>query len=199
MKTLFVKRGLAKHARGKGGFTLTEMLVTMLILVLASSLLATGIPVAIDTYQKTVKSANAQAALSTTAMALRRELSLASYVTVEDNKIGYVSREEGCALSIQNTTSTETCRGLQKQYYKGVLDETKTIGELEKDGNPVELISNATVTDELLVKYKSATKTSNSAKTSNSVKLISLYVEDRAGNRLAGVDDFEILTRFEEE
>lgn len=193
MKTLFVKRGLVRHARGKGGFTLTEMLVTMLILVLASSLLATGIPVAIDTYQKTVKSANAQAALSTTATALRRELSLASYVTVEDNKIGYVSREEGCALSIQNTTNTETCRGLQKQYYKGVLDKTKTIGELEKDGNPVELISNATVTDELLVKYESA------AKTDNSVKLTSLYVVDRAGNKLAGVDDFEILTRFEED
>ena len=199
MKILSVKRVNRTRARAKGGFTLTEMLVTMLILVLASSLLATGIPVAIDTYQKTVKSANAQAALSTTATALRRELSLASYVTVEDNKICYVSREEGCTLSIQNTTDPDTCRGLQKQYYKGVLDDAKSIRDLETDGNPVELISNATVTDELLVKYGTDKPEDVwAAKTGNSIKITNLHVEDKAGNELARVDDFEILARFED-
>ena len=192
MKILSAKLGLPMRARDGGGFTLTEMLVTMLILVLASTLLATGIPVAIDTYQKTVRSANAQVALSTTITAMRRELSLASYVTVEDNKIGYVSREEGCTLSIQNATDVDTCRGLQKQYYKGVLDESKELSDLSTDGSPAELISNATITDELLVKYDSA------AATNNSIKLSKMYVEDKAGNKLASVTDFEILTRFED-
>ena len=38
--------------RDTAGFTLTEMLVTVLIMVLASTLLATGVPVAVDTYQR---------------------------------------------------------------------------------------------------------------------------------------------------
>lgn len=65
------------------GFTLTEMLVTTLILVLVSTLMATGIPAAIDTYQKVVMTSNAQMALSTTLSELRGELGLATRVEVK--------------------------------------------------------------------------------------------------------------------
>ena len=100
--------------RDTAGFTLTEMLVTVLIMVLASTLLATGVPVAVDTYQKTVNSANAQVALSTTLTVLRSEFGLATQIVTVDNNVYYRS-EEGIWATIRNPQNDES-RGLVKEY-----------------------------------------------------------------------------------
>jgi prepilin-type N-terminal cleavage/methylation domain-containing protein len=109
-KTLLGKRA---NKRGSAGFTLTEMLVTMLIMVLASTLLATGIPVAIDAYHKTVNSSNAQVSLSTTLTVLRSEIGTSSDVRIANNAIYYRS-EEGYWASIRNSNKYQ---GLEKVYY----------------------------------------------------------------------------------
>ena len=191
MRILSVKPKRWRRMRGAGGFTLTEMLVTMLILTLAATLLATGVPVAVDTYQKTVRSANAQVALSTTATALLSELSLASYADARNNKVCYVSREEGCALCIQNSDDS-ACRGLQKQYYTGNLADGVELSEDKKDGNPLALISNATITEDLTVAYDQVTKSADA------ITFTNLHVTDAAGNNLASVDEFKVLTRFKD-
>ena len=82
MKIRDVLRGKLKEKRG---FTLAEMLITMLILLMVSSVVAMGVPSAVRAYSKVVDAANAQLLLSTTVTQLRRELSLAKGVKLESN------------------------------------------------------------------------------------------------------------------
>ena len=81
--------------KNRGGFTLAETLLAVLILLLVSTIVATGIPVAARVYEKTVLSANAQSLLSTTVSALRDELGTAWDVEVADNVVTYYSADTG--------------------------------------------------------------------------------------------------------
>ncbi len=166
------------------GFTLTEMLVTLLIMTLASTLLATGVPVAVDTYHKTVNSSNAQLALSTTATVLRSELGLSTDVKIsaDESQVEYLDAK-GFWASIQNTSDSKTHRGLEKQYYKD-RDCTK------KDGSPYQLITDASITDALTVSFESVSKSANRVSFKN------LVVRDAQGNALASIESYEVLTRF---
>ena len=55
----------------QNGFSLAEMLVAILILLMVSSVVAGGVPAASNAYSKAVDAANAQVLLSTAATALR--------------------------------------------------------------------------------------------------------------------------------
>ena len=68
------------RSRSRAGFTLVEMMLSLVILVMMTAMVATGIPVAQQTYEKAVVASNAQALLSTTATELRNELGLAQEV-----------------------------------------------------------------------------------------------------------------------
>jgi len=175
------------------GFTLTEMLVTMLILALASTLMATGIPVAIDTYHRTVNSANAQVALSTTATVLRTELGTATKVVSEKSdgtgKIFYKG-SDGLWASIDK--DTEYSHGLVKQYYKGSLGIDDDASELKSydDLPPEPLITDEAITSGLSVTFDSAKREGGY------VTFKGLEVKDAQGNSLASIDAYNVMTRF---
>ena len=71
------------------GFSIGEMLVAVLILVMVSAVVAAGVPVAANAYYKVVDSANAQMLLSTTLTKLRTELSTATDVSCSGTTISY--------------------------------------------------------------------------------------------------------------
>ncbi len=68
------------------GFSLVELLVATLILLMVSSVVVGGIPVARDAYEKVTVTANAQVLLSTTVNALRAQLGSAQNARVIDYK-----------------------------------------------------------------------------------------------------------------
>ena len=78
----------------KAGFTLAETLVTILILLMVSSIVAGGIPAATNAYYKAVDGANAQVLLSTAATALRDELGTARDITVSGTGLTYYNRDD---------------------------------------------------------------------------------------------------------
>ena len=186
------------------GFTLTEMLVTLLILTLASTLLATGVPIAIDTYQKTVKSANAQMALSTTLTVLRTELGTSADVRVveeaDGSKIYYLS-EEGYWASISNPLEHDgtTYRGLEKQYYAGE-PTTNDLNSVAGLGDAIEgmrypLVSDSVVTKPLHVSFSAASRSARQ----EPVVINNVAVTDEAPtpNELASVSNYRVLLRFD--
>ena len=69
---------IRQKLKSRLGFTLAEMLMSVLILLMVSSVVAGGVPVAANAYYKVVDAANAQVLLSTTVTKLRRELAFAS-------------------------------------------------------------------------------------------------------------------------
>lgn len=186
-------------ARRTSGFTLTEMLVTMLIMVLASTLLATGVPVAVDTYQKTVNSANAQVALSTTITVLRSEYGMSSQIQTlsgEDGVVYYMT-EEGYWAIIRNPKDGETYKGLVKEYIKS--DESgKPLpsGSLDRSLGIYPLVPDAA--------FKGANKPLNLrvgsiSTTADSVTVAGLSVKDGtndSANELANLDSYTVATRF---
>ena len=59
-------KNLKRRLRSKKGFTLAEVFIALLIMLMVSAVVAAGIPAASKAYDKTVTAANAQTLLSTT-------------------------------------------------------------------------------------------------------------------------------------
>ncbi len=70
-------RTILSRLRGRGGYTLTELMLTTLILLLVAGVVGAGIPAAANSYKKAVDAANAQVLLSTTLTELRDEIGIA--------------------------------------------------------------------------------------------------------------------------
>jgi len=102
-----------KKLRNNAGFSLAEMLLAMLILLLATGIVAGGIPAAANAYYKAVDGANAQILLSTTKTCLRDELALASEIKVSDDQktVSYTGAD-GRTYEIYNTNNTEGVQGI---------------------------------------------------------------------------------------
>ena len=82
---------IKKRVSSKKGFTLAETLVAILILLMVTAIVAAGIPVAANAYEKVVLAGNAQTLLSTTMTRLRDELGTATNITVtKDNNDRYI-------------------------------------------------------------------------------------------------------------
>ncbi len=88
-KTCLKKENRSKRVRG--GFSLVELLTATLILLMVSSVVVGGIPVAKDAYEKVTVTANAQVLLSTALTALRNQLGTASNVEVVESVGSYES------------------------------------------------------------------------------------------------------------
>lgn len=177
------------------GFSLTEMLVTLLILALASTLMATGIPVAIDTYNKTVNSANAQIALSTTITVLRGELGSSTQVVANetDGKLLYYRCSEGVWAKIENPID-EGGKGLVKSFYSED-PSTKEFQPISNGDGPIAypLVSDKAITDSLRVSMDSIKKDSGT----NSIEIKELCVTELNSNKvLARVESLKILLPF---
>lgn len=124
MRELVIK----KLVRNERGLTLVEMMVTLVILVLGSTILATGVPAAIDAYGKLVDSSNSQVLLSTVITRLRDELSMAQNWSVE-----------------KDSSDPSGLRLLEIRYWSGVT-QGETVVALYKEsvnGEPQSNDSNA--------------------------------------------------------
>ena len=88
--------------KGKNGFSLAETLVAVLILLMVSAVVAAGIPVAKNAYEKVTIASNAEVLLSTTVSALRDELGTGRNITTDENKksVSYYSTRTGNHSSI---------------------------------------------------------------------------------------------------
>ena len=76
-------------------FTLAEALVTTIIMLLVGAIMVTGIPAAINAYEKVVTVSNAEVLLSTTMTSLRNELGTAKEVEVNNNQVSYFNENRG--------------------------------------------------------------------------------------------------------
>ena len=90
------------------GFSLSETLMAVLILLLVASVIAAGIPAATSAYRNAVDGANAQTILSTTVNALRSELSTAWDINVDavNNVIEYNCSRTGARTKLYNDSGT---------------------------------------------------------------------------------------------
>ncbi len=98
---------LSRENRKRQGFSLSETLVAILIVLLVASVVAAGMPAAEKAYFKVMESANAQMLLSTMLTEFRNELSTAKDITVTSGTINYTNPITGSS-SIAFAVDPET-------------------------------------------------------------------------------------------
>ena len=124
METETVKLVLNKF-KNKNGFTLAETLITVLILLMVSGIVAGGVPAAANAYIKAVDAANAHVLLSTTVNALRDEFSTAWDVSQDGSgAIMYYSSDTGSQSRI---TVENGVIKLQEYVKDELLADAKTV------------------------------------------------------------------------
>lgn len=120
---------MMQKIKKSSGLTLAETLITVLILLMVSSVVAVGVPSAARAYRNAVDAANAHVILSTAVNALRSELLTAWGVRVKDETtILYYSSRTGARTKLfydDNTikvldylsyNSDDTAQGDSKSY-----------------------------------------------------------------------------------
>lgn len=145
--------------KSKRGFTLAETLLAVLILLMVSAIVASGIPAAKNAYEKVVLASNAEVLLSTTITTLRNELGTAQDVKKPDAKSGETANT---VITYYNPT-----RGASSKLYvasDGDNDKEEIMFQryfsadgLIKKYDAAPLVSSKTATQDLYVTYTSVT------------------------------------------
>ena len=147
---------IKEKIRKKHGFTLSETLITIALLLIVSGIVVAGIPVAVNAYKKVVQAANAQVLLSTTLTELRDKLAFSDNVGININKTSVSFRgEDGRFYSIFNQTIGSE---------KGIYLSDDTAENVEDDDENVSsrlLVSDEAATRELYVRFKDITYEAN--------------------------------------
>ena len=175
---------IRKKLNNNRGFTLAETLLAVLILLLVSTIVATGMPAAKNAYEKIIVAANAQVLLSTSATALRDELGTAWDVKVEDDKktVTYNSSDTGGKSKIFLNSEDQNKIYIQeyvKNDYFNTVDGT-SVGEKRR------LVSDKAANGDLVITYESIKKDSETAPTS--VVITGLVVKNKEGREMAKLD-----------
>ena len=183
---------IRKRVFGRSGFMLSETLVAILIMLIVTSIVVTGIPVAANVYRKVVDASNAELLLSTTMARLRSELATASGVGCKTtDKVG---DETPTIITYTNA------RGSKSMILLGDTDNEPGIyiqeyADRENTGNP-ENVSENFSPKRLLVSKEASNKnlyaTYSEANYENGVITISDLTVKKENDTLTSIEKFEI-------
>lgn len=174
-----------KKIKNNKGFTLAETLLAVLILLLVSTIVATGMPAARNAYEKVIVAANAQVLLSTGATALRDELGTSWEVKIEDDAsktsgmfVTYRSSDTGAKSKIylNGDENKIYIQEYLKNDYLNVVDGTSV-------GSERLLVSDKAATDGLAITYSSIKKSEDGS----SVVISGLVVNNKEGREMASL------------
>ena len=153
-----MKNRIRRKLHSIRAFTLAEMLLAILILLMVSAIVASGIPVARNAYERVVLASNADVLLSTTISTLRNELGTATDIKKQEAVPG----EPEAANTI--ITYYNTARGAYSRIYVAsgekpviMFQRYYNLDGLGKSLDAVPLISEKTATGDLYVTYTSVT------------------------------------------
>lgn len=140
--------GVSKKRKlsNKRGFTLAETLLAVLILLLVSVVVATGMPAATNAYNKVILGANAKVMLSTAITALHDEIGTAWRIEPSPDKksITYFNASTGAKSKI--FLDTDSYNAIQVQDYIPLNDDKDLIHVNDgtaAEGEPYHLVSDS--------------------------------------------------------
>ena len=128
-----------KLHKNTAGFSLSEVLVSVLIMSMVSILLVSGMRLVNGTYRKSVDKANAETLLSTTVTELRNKIAFADAVYVNDDSIGYRS-SKGVSYEICNSDE-----GITLLTYGGTSSSSRALVSDEAAADLLSSFSGAAV------------------------------------------------------
>ncbi len=115
------KRAVCRKMKSNNGFSLTEVLATVLLVGLLGIGVTTGINTVSNTYLLIIRKANEQILLSTTLTELKNKLRYAADAETESGIVSRICSEEGIWFDVVNGSDEDP--GLKIRYY---VDEDET-------------------------------------------------------------------------
>lgn len=170
------EKSAMKKRKQNAGFTLAETLIAVLILLMVSAIVATGIPVARNAYEKVVLTSNAEVLLSTTISTLRSELGTAKEIQVgddgktitfykeyrEDETFDYLAYSSQISIGEYTLKSDSGKKVNTILYQRYTEDSGLMLTDAERStlqsalSTPLPLVSQEAATGDLYVTYDSA-------------------------------------------
>ena len=130
--------------RSRRAFSIAEVLVAMLILLMVSSIVAAGIPAARSAYENVVITSNAEVLLSTTISALRNELGTAKDIENSDNQKSLKYYNEAYGTVSQISVDSTTGRIMLKMNAGTMFGGTESVDALGvSGGSEIQLVSDS--------------------------------------------------------
>lgn len=174
---------IKKKLKSRSGFTLAETLLAVLILLLVSTIVANGIPMARNVYNNVIVGANAQMLLSTAITALRNELG-----TAQDVKIGTDIIYFKSSIGAYSKLSVDPLKGIQLMDYVKEDGSAIPVKGSDKARDSHNLVSDSAANKNLIVTYGGATISNDIIKFSN------LEVKEKNGSKstLVKLDELNI-------
>lgn len=175
--------------KSRRGFSLGEVLITLLILLLVTVIVAEGVPTALRTYDRVVTAANAQALLSTAMTKLRNELSTASGVTANDGNTALsFTADDGVQVKLYLESDANKGAGLHIKETYGVITSDPLSEPKENDRL---LVSREASNKNLYVTYESCELKEKGVVAFNNLSVFSDKAKD-GGKPLAKINSYEI-------
>lgn len=115
------------HNKSRGGFTLVEMLCAIVVLILVSMLMVTGVRLGVDSYAKSVSYSEAQVLCSTLKTTVSDELRYSGSVLLDESG---------------KTTNTATPKGFFSQTYTNQTNPNQLLGFSQDENGRVLLGGN---------------------------------------------------------
>ena len=178
-------RSAVKKWRDSAGFTLGEMLLAVMILLMVSIIVATGIPAAKNAYERVVLASNAEMLLSTTISTLRSELSAVGELKVASGTdIVYYNKTNDARSRIWVDQSDADSGPNAIKYQRFYSSSNDVLATMEPSAE-VDLLPPDTSTPDLYVTYRTVSY-------SNHV----LTFEDLSVNRRSGAKGLASRDKF---
>jgi len=159
---------MKRNITGKAGFTLAETLLATLLLLIASALLVTGIPVAFRAYKTVTLTAEANVLISTTMTELKDKLAFCEDLAIADKKISFTSNNgrqytlsydaDKAGLYLLDTTDNDYNPGKDDNYTHDsqmLVSDEAAVRELCVDYSEVSIDGNVLTFKDLNVYRKS--------------------------------------------
>lgn len=149
-----------KKIRNRSAFTLAEALVTILILLMVTVIVAAGIPAASRAYRNVVDVSNAEVVLSTTMITLRNELGLSKDVVVSSDKKSVTYYNEAYDSISKLSVADGSEDGIMYERFAADIDMDDYFGIDLADSvesKPERLITKEASNEDMYVKFKDIT------------------------------------------
>ena len=114
---------MEKKINSTAGFTLSELLVAMLILSMIALCIGGGVTVAYNSYNTISKKSEAQLLLSTSILAITEELRNATNINEDGTEISFFNSSRGYQMTLRNTNSS----GKKDNIYVAAIAGTTAI------------------------------------------------------------------------
>ena len=167
MKKTIHHNCILRKLQSRAAFTLAEVLVAILIMLMVSGIMAAGIPAAKNAYYEVITASNAEILLSTTVTALRNELGTAGLVQVKNNEVTFIDSTSHTGSRISRSTGSEHFSD-GKAIHSGMImlqeyaDVTLDVGDGEEltagdDVRTSTLVPEKAIEEDQYVTYESVT------------------------------------------